>query len=146
MNSSVQRPSILVIAAVAAFLVPRPASAFSRSRALVATEQSDSEGYEQLALSSLRDRQSWPYVARMLEKSASLRKTCDVRAIRALVLAGRIYHHLGQLEMARLTFVQAADRAVAVGALEHAAHYYDAGNIAVARDGREAAVEPENAR
>ncbi len=143
MKSDVSCPSILMAAAIAAFLFPRPASAFPRSCATgIEAQPSEADGYEGLALTSLGDRESWPYVARMLEKSASMRESCDERAVAALVLAGRIYHHLGQLETARLTFIKAAERALMAGELAHAAHcFLDAGVIAVDQGYQEAAVE-----
>jgi len=143
MKSNVSCSPILVAAAIAAFLVPRPASAFPRGcPTRIEAQPSEADVYEELAVTSLGDRESWPYVARMLEKSASMREACDMRAVAALVLAGRIYHHLGQLEMARLTFITAAERALIAGELAHAAHcFLDAGVIAVDQGYQEAAVE-----
>lgn len=142
MKPNVSSPSILVVAAAAACFFPRPASAFSQRCESEVVAPEDADGYEALALASLNDRESWPYIARMLEKSASLRDKCDVRAVTALVLAARIYHHLGRVEMARLVFVQAAERAWIAGELSLAAQcYLDASVIAVDQNHQEAAVE-----
>jgi hypothetical protein len=69
-------------------------------------------------------RDSWLASAVLLEAAALLRPHADTRTITLLEVAGRTYHHTGEVERARLTLLTAARLAARLGQIRRAADAY----------------------
>lgn len=118
--------------AAALLLMPvTPTSAFAQAAFsqtpeahVIVTSPTRAEEMEMQGMRLLRYEDRWLASAVLLEAAALLRPDPDPRAITLLEVAGRIYHHAGEVERARLTLLTVGELAAKLAQPRRAADAY----------------------
>jgi hypothetical protein len=118
--------------AVAAWTMTAVSAHAQTSRFVVAVDVDRATQLESEAQLAQGDSRRWPDAASMLRRASHVRPPNDPIALRDLRTAGAIYGTIGDLQRAKETVLELADRATEFGEIAMAAHaYMDMAHIAV---------------